>query len=444
MRNNLKTQILEIINTMTEAEDSLEQGILTGNTDILNVIADLQNTAIQIGNVIEESEGEGQASVSFIEKYCEALWHLYEKLNTGDFNCASEYNATKLALVEVQNSVEAIKVRKGVVFLPYNASMWDSLESVWKAASEDEECDVYVIPIPYYDKNSDGSFGQMHYEGDRFPKYVPITHFDEYSLEENHPDVIFIHNPYDEHNFVTSVHPFFYSKNLKQYTEKLVYIPYFVLSEINPDNRNQVDIMSHFCTVSAVVNSDLVIVQSEKMRRVYINVLSEFAGENTRKYWENKIKGLGSPKYDKIVGIDIRKENIPLEWQKLYIKSDNSRKKIILYNVSIKAVLENGELMLDKIEKVLRSFKDSSEKVTLLWRPHPLFRTTLLSMKPDLVDRYDRIIEDYIKEGWGIYDDSDEMDRAIALSDGYFGDKSSLVQLFLKLGKPVMMQNVNI
>lgn len=445
MKRKIKIQIEEILSTMSEAEIELEQMISEKNETVLSVVADLQDTAIQVGNVIEESEGSGHICIELIEKYCEALWKLYEKLSNGEYDCINQYMDTLNCLENVRASAnDEIKVRKEVVFLPYNASMWDSLESVWKAACEDDECDAYVMPIPYYDKNPDGSFGEMHYEGERFPNYVPITHFDEYSLEENHPDVIFIHNPYDEHNYVTSVHPFFYSKNLKKYTNKLVYIPYFVLSEIDPNNRSQVDKMSHFCTVSAVVNSDLVVVQSEKMKQIYVNVLCELVGEDTRKYWADKIKGFGSPKYDKIIKTYVTSEDIPLEWKQVYNKPDGSRKKIILYNVSLNAMLENGELMLDKMEKVIATFKEKSETTTLLWRPHPLLRATLSSMKPHLIARYDTIVNSYVREGWGIYDDTDNLDRAVALSDGYFGDKSSLVQLFLKLGKPVMMQNVNI
>ena len=82
--------------------------------------------------------------------------------------------AQTLVLIKdsVQNDIEA---RTEVVFLPYKASMWDSLESVWKAADEDPNCDAYVIPIPYFDKNPDGSFKEAHYEGDQYPDYVQVT-----------------------------------------------------------------------------------------------------------------------------------------------------------------------------------------------------------------------------------------------------------------------------
>ncbi|BBF45236.1 hypothetical protein lbkm_3998 [Lachnospiraceae bacterium KM106-2] len=36
------------------------------------------------------------------------------------------------------------------LFLPYNASMWESLESIWKAARDDPNYDVYVIQIPLF------------------------------------------------------------------------------------------------------------------------------------------------------------------------------------------------------------------------------------------------------------------------------------------------------
>jgi hypothetical protein len=65
-------------------------------------------------------------------------------------------------------------------------------------------------------------------------------------------------------------------------------------------------------------------------------------------------------------------------------------------------------------------------------------------MRPDLWEQYKAIVDQYKKEGWGIYDDTADMDRAIVLSDGYYGDGSSVVQLYQQTGKPVMIQNVDI
>ena len=44
----------------------------------------------------------------------------------------------------------------------------------------------------------------------------------------------------------------------------------------------------------------------------------------------------------------------------------------------------------------------------------------------------------------GFYDDTADLDRAIEISDAYYGDGSSVVQLYQQTGKPIMMQDVEI
>ena len=63
-------------------------------------------------------------------------------------------------------------------------------------------------------------------------------------------------------------------------------------------------------------------------------------------------------------------------------------------------------------------------------------------MRPKLWEGYKEIRDRYIEEGWGIYDDSAELDRAVAISDAYYGDMSSVVQLYKKAGKASMIQDV--
>ena len=96
------------------------------------------------------------------------------------------------------------KFKKEVFFLPYKASMWDCLESVWQAATEDKEnCLAYVMPIPYCDRNPDGTAREWHCERDEFPKYVPTLDWKQVDLKAWHPDVFFFHYPYDNCNQFT-------------------------------------------------------------------------------------------------------------------------------------------------------------------------------------------------------------------------------------------------
>lgn len=444
MRKAKKRQIEETIKQMEEAHKEIKRCIEQG-TAAQELLADCQNAAVVIGTLIEETEGEGHPAVTALEEYCELVYQIHENLAVDDINANKIYKALQQKLIKAENSIKNdVKIKTEAVFLPYKASMWDSLESVWKAADADPDCDAYVIPIPYFDKNADGSFKEEHYEGDLYPDYVPITRYDEFDFEAHHPEAIYIHNGYDDCNIVTSVHPFFYSKNLKKFTDCLVYIPYFVLAEPNPENDATVESISHFCTIPGVFNADRVIVQSKAMKKVYVKALMNATNDHSdaaEQYWDNKIEGTGSPKFDKVMNTKKEDLEIPDEWLKIIEKPDGRRKRIVFYNTSISALLKHNEDMLCKMESVFMIFKENRDDVALLWRPHPLIQATIKSMRPQLWEAYQELKNRYIEEGWGIYDDTASLDRAVILSDGYYGDGSSVVQLCRKMGIPIMIQN---
>lgn len=445
MRKQQKIQAEEMIHLLFQAYDEIKKAAeMKKNEEALILLAQCQDAVIQLGDYIEQAEGETCATIRILEQCCELIYQIYEEIQNNSASYTGRtFKKFRKILIQIENSIKNdIKLKRIAVFLPYKASMWDSLESVWKAADEDPDCDAYVIPIPYYDKNPDGSFREMHYEGDLYPAYVPVIDYNSYNFEEQRPDIIFIHNPYDEWNYVTSVHPFFYSGNLKKYTNNLVYIPYFILKDIEPEDHDTVKAMEHFCTVPAVIHANKIVVQSEKMRQIYINVLCKTMGKDTRKVWEEKILGIGSPKVDKV--LNTKKEDllIPDKWLSIIKKPDGGYKKIVLYNTSVSALLRNENKMIQKIQSVFEIFKENQGEAALLWRPHPLIQATISSMRPQLWEAYREIRDRYIAEGWGIYDDSADMDRAVALSDAYYGDQSSVVQLYKAVGKPVMIQSM--
>ena len=442
MRKSQKAQLMEILQTLEEVHEAIKKYISRCELETARaLLSDCQQSAFQVGAIIEESEGEDCPTVGLLEAYCEDLYQV--TVGIPEVVSASEaFKVLKKSLLQVRESVKTdISARLEVVFLPYKASMWDSLESVWQAADADPNCDAYVIPIPYYDKNPDGSFRELHYEGGLYPKDVPVIWYKDYDLASRRPDIIFIHNPYDEYNYVTSVEPFFYAKNLKQFTEKLVYIPYFILQEIDPDDDPALEDLEHFCMVPGVLYADKVILQSEDMRQAYIKILANKFGAQSRNAWEKKILGLGSPKFDKVLSTRKGDLDIPEGWLKIIRKPDGSRKKIILYNTSVTALLKYDGKMLDKIRDVLRIFKESQDEVALLWRPHPLIQATIKSMRPQLWREYQQIVRQYQAEGWGIFDDTPDLNRAVELCDAYYGDPSSIVALCLEAGRPIMYQD---
>lgn len=453
MRKAQKQEILEMIQTLYQAHDEIKRHIESKkHTLAQDMLTQCQECAISMGTAIEKLEGEGFITVSYIEAYCDMLFSVYEELHGSEANANKIHKNLRKQLLRIENSVKNdIPVRREIAFFPYKASMWDSLESVYLTVKEDPDCDVYCVPIPYYDRKPDRSLGELHYEGREYPRNIEIIDWQTYNFEERKPDAIYIHNPYDDYNLVTCVHPRFFASNLKKYTEELVYIPYFVLNEIEPNDQLAIDKMKHFCFLPGVFYADKVIVQSEKMKEIYINEYIKAAkeqgipGKHTdRKYLEEKILGLGSPKFDKVQNTKKEDLDIPEEWLKIIEKPDGSWKKIIFYNTSIAALLEYNEKMLEKMKYVFKIFEENKDEVALLWRPHPLIRTTVESMRPWLWAEYDKLVQQYKAEGWGIYDDTADMNRAIALSDAYYGDGSSVVQLCREVEMPVMIQNVDI
>ncbi len=431
MRNRKKEELLDITETIRSAIEELESLIVEHNWEaVQELLADCQNAVIAVGNAIEESEKTETKAVYLLERLCELMYGCsmagteQEKLNY----CWQMSEK----LVQIQDEIQnGIKTQKLVVFLPYKASMWDSLGSVWKAFREDEKWISMVMPIPYFAKNSDGTLGKMEYEGNDFPVNVPITDWKYFSLELEHPDIIFIHNPYDKYNFVTTIHPMFYSSVIRKYTDKLVYIPYFI-------HQNDV-VAKHYCVLPGTIYADMVVLQSEKVREQYIRyfeeALPDFVEKMGKKAIEEKFRALGSPKFD-VEDEDVAE--IPSEWQK-FLRDGN--RKVIFLNTHISGLMKGrSEQFFKKMEWVFRFFKERTD-VVLLWRPHPLTLDTARAMNPEAVEPYLKLVEMYQESEIGIYDESKDLHRAINLADAYYGDSSSVVELFKHQGKPVMIMN---
>ena len=433
-----------------QANDNIKKIGLSADkqSEIFEMLQMCQDSAIYIGTSLENQEAElSNIVVPLLEEYCELVFTMSQVTNTVEFNDCLRKTDKLLKTISWNLKEKLPKDKKEAVFFPYKASMWDSLESVWLAASKDEDYEVYVVPIPYFSKASDGTFSEMHYEGREYPENVTITDWEEYDVEARKPDIIFIHNPYDQANLVTSIHPKFYSSELKKYTNKLVYIPYFVAST---------EVKEHFCVLPGVINAHKVILQSENICNIYKETFLKFIGkakleqeektgvkdykywENLRTYADNKFLPLGSPKIDKV--INCRKEDfvLPKEWQDK-ISVNGVDKKVILFNTSLDTFINTKEIYIDKLEYVLAHFANVSD-IVLWWRPHPLFADTVKSMAPELEKRYEKIVQKYIEENWGIYDDTSELNRSIVYSDAYYGDESSVVTLYKETGKPILIQ----
>lgn len=350
-----------------------------------------------------------------------------EKMNRENLNEVCDLCTELLQFVKKELLKEKItKEKKEILFLPYKASMWDSLESIWRAAAADKEhCEANVMPIPYCDRNPDGSAAQWHCEADLFPEDVPVIDYREYDLKKRRPDVIYIHNPYDEMNSVTSVDPQYYSYELKKYTDTLVYVPYFILGNRWPEVQAKLSCYEYM---------DKMVIQHDKMQIDPMQGSNLLEGEI--KYLSDyipkeKLLPLGSPKADRMFFCEMNKK-VPLDWRKII-----QGKKVILYNISISGLLQHGDRILNKMKYIFSAFAERND-IALLWRPHPLLESTMKSMRPDLYDKYINLKNVFIKNRIGIFDETPDINMAVAIADAYLGESgSSIVNLFGIAGKPI-------
>ncbi|MDR1134947.1 MAG: hypothetical protein LBL49_02025 [Clostridiales Family XIII bacterium] len=416
MRKKQQRQILELIETLGEALDELHKQ--SAEAVISDLLVECQEFAQAIGHHIESVTGVGTQAVALLEDYCGLLF----KYSGGEVN----ENTLRKHLFKIKSCVKSeLKAdRLEVVFLSYKASMSDSVMSIYLAAKADPDCSAYWIPIPFFERGSDGSFGRMSYEGPEYYPDIECTDWQEYDIAANHPDVIYTFAPYDSGNFVTSVHSDFYCERLRTLTDLLVYVPYFVAVD---------DVDEHFCTLAGCVFAHKIIVQSEKVRDTYIRIFKKKYGERFGKP-EDKFAALGSPKYDAVMGAGREDCELPGKWRELI-----GEKKIVFFNTSVGSILEGDEQYLIKLRSIISVFRERGD-IVLWWRPHPLSEATYKSMRPRILDEYRQIISGYKSGAWGIYDDSADLHRALVWSDAYYGDISSLVRLFQVMEKPVMLR----
>lgn len=408
MGKKLRDSLLQLLSYIKEGLETLN---VTEPEEKIDLLQQMQQAVIYIGNTIEKTQKNTEEMIAFLSAFAERMYEL-----------SIDSIAVEIVKEECDRLFEVLqtelKVKFEILFLPYKSSMWDSLESIYKAAVEDTSCNVVVMPIPYYSVNEDRTALEENYEGTFFPEGIEITDYREYSIEERLPDVIFIHNPYDDKNLVTQIKPCFFSSELVKYTDRLVYVPYKVCSG---------KVKDLYCVLPGVKNAWRVFVQSEKVRDVYIKYQPK-----------EKIIATGSPKIDKVIENAEKRPEITKEWEAVF-----KGKKVFLLNTHLNSLINYPTETLEKLKGLLCLFEGRRD-VALLWRPHPLSIQTIKAMSPGILTEYQEIIEKCKKIENVVYDDTSEPHSAIACSDAYIGDKSSMVSMFGVTNKPIYIWSYNL
>ncbi len=318
-------------------------------------------------------------------------------------------------MIELREKIDKEPKKIEVLFLPYKSSMWTSLESIWKAAVDDLECDACVMPIPYYELDNNGNKIRSCYEGNDYPDYVPVVEYQEFDIELEKPDIIFIHNPYDEGNNLTNIEEKYYCRNIYKHTSMLVYSPYHTIQTYNPENGLM------FCFSSGLKYVDRIILQSEQLKRVY-----EYHGYNSQ-----KLLPLGSPKMDAIQSALAEEIEVPEQWRKKILG-----KKVFLLNTTLTFIAKYGKEAIDLIVEVFQAVTIKNDHI-LIWRPHPLEEAFVKKNLAEFYPSYIKLVNIIASLPNSIVDKNGDYKYAFKISDAMYTTYSSLITEYMLSGKPV-------
>ena len=412
--------------------------------DIITYLSELQNNIVSFGTLTESIKGEDCNTVKLLEQYLEVIYKVAKYVQKFDEGISYEASAeskyaecdegVKDTFASISEAIDSeIVNRRSVLFLPVKAKHFGSMRMAYEMETATPDTDVYVMPLPYYYKEYDGSFkDEMHIDTEEFIKAnIPVTDYSRFDLSLLCPEKIYINSAYDEYNMAVSVDTRFYARIVKKYTEKLIYIPYFKLMEFDRANYPCWYNMQYYCTVPGVVMADKVYVQSENTRKAYIDKLNEWVGdEQYTDIWEQKI--------------DVYNESCE-EHSEDELRDAGSKKTIVWF-VSAGSLAEFGDRYIEKAYRNLDVFALSKDKLKVLLISEPFLDEMIKTYSDELYKKWTGFIDEFNRSGIGevVSQVEEKSVEALLKANAYYGDPSYICKDFILMKKPVMLQNVEV
>ncbi len=393
--------------------------------------------------------------------YCEQEQILRDNIGRNPYRYTLNYNellmsvqryVKKLTDTLSGNAAANTSRKKIVAFLPCKAAWWSTMEPLWRACESNPEIEVHVLPIFYYDSDFNGSILEKHDERDLFPDYVQVEPCEKFDFETIHPDAIVTQVPYDGYSTVMTVHEYFYSANLLNFTDELIYIPYMEMDTPEEKGDKASTAISVFIEQEGVVNADRIIIRDSKLRDFYEEHLIEMTGEDTRKYWEQKIVTLE----DEIKKLAEDRELTPsVEEQPATVNESEEKewdsflgayagRKVIVYHIAISFLLRDRLKSIDKINRAIETFSDAGDKICAVILPQEQVLTDLKEIDEDLWQQFLELTENVKKANNCIYDEKRVSLKHMDKWSGYYGDADPLVRKCVLMNIPVMIENIEV
>lgn len=441
--------------------------------DSANQIVEMQQLAIEMGNLVENVKGKEEESISYIEDYCELLYELYQIMQQemnhsaeADVGNASKeeqlrqrketcYHNVQECLRQLNQSVtEKILDTTNVVIVTVYEREIDAVKALVEmlyqhAGIENKVFSIQVIVLNYYAKDYDGRLLEHWSDVEEFSDQCEVLRQEQMPIEQLlflHPDIIISTNGYDQWNENVSVHPSYYSTNLRKCTDCLVYYDTLGGSDFSREDKKSLHNLQYRLWCPGVMEADYIVAPSnvlhdrfvEKLIEASLNGVNENDETLSEKrdllthYWERIVLS----KEDCFEG----KENSSNKEKAAHIHQNSlvtKANRYLLYCISVSSLVERGEKALEKIKQNFAVLQ-SNDRIEFFVITFPEITWKIESLCPKVIQSMHAIFEEYSIRF------VHSSDINVSEMDAYYGDGSPYILKFQSLGKPIMIQNYEV
>lgn len=413
---------------------------------LLDMLAQCQSVAIDLGNFIEQMKGEenlsAKACVAALEEYCEKIFNVYNNLSLvlgrekEDFQklCA----ALNRAFVQMKQTVESeIIYKKLVAFLPDNPKRWKEMQALYDYYTQQENTEACVIPLPLFTKNLYGGIvaGQDEYDKNdkrgEYPADLNIIPWHAIQMQSYGFAAIVIQNPYDAENPYLTVPPAYYAKQLQQYTDCLIYMMPQGVNDFTENDITDVYGLKYSLTMPGAMYADRILIESPAMKALFVNHLTAFAGEDTKEVWADKVMTISA------FSGESAQTGQPVQNGQC---GQTPPKKKLLYCIGENEFYENAEMAINKVKERLNVMTQYPEslKVAVCLYPYDIAAWDICTGQEK--DMLVQVLKEYRKnKGIELLTKNVFDINCIDDMTAYYGSPSPLICRFVQQRKPAMV-----
>ena len=413
---------------------------------LLDMLAQCQSVAIDLGNFIEQMKGEenlsAKACVAALEEYCEKIFDVYNNLPLAvgrekeDFQklCA----ALNQAFVQMKQTVEnEIIHKKLVAFLPDNPKRWKEMQALYDYYRQQGNTEVCVIPLPLFAKNLYGEIvaGQDEYDKNdkrgEYPANLNIIAWHTVQMQSYEFAAIVIQNPYDAENPYLTVPTAYYAKQLQQYTDCLIYMMPQGVNDFTENDITDVYGLKYSLMMPGAMYADRILIESPAMKALFVNHLTAFAGEDTKEVWTDKVMTIAA------FSGESAQTGQPVQNGQC---GQTPPKKKLLYCIGENEFYENAEMAINKVKERLNVMTQYPEslKVAVCLYPYDIAAWDICTGQEK--DMLVQVLKEYRKnKGIELLTKNAFDINGIDDMTAYYGSPSPLICRFVQQHKPAMV-----